>query len=129
MKVSQINYSRYHPVWASLARDYLSIMSSSVSSKRAFSQGGITITKRRNRLKGDIVEALQGLKCAVRHNLLFREPAPSSTLEAELNVDGEDEKDDEDLEDSGEESEAAEGWNDMLMEDEDDGLGMDIDLY
>ena len=49
----------------------------------------------------------------------------------ELNVDGEDEKDGEDLEDSGEESEAAEGWNDMLMdsEDEDDGLGMDIDLY
>jgi len=104
-------------------------MSSSVSSERAFSQGGITITKRRNRLKGDIVEALQGLKCAVRHDLLFREPAPSSTLEAELNVDGEDEKDGEDSEDSGEGSEAAEGWNDMLMEDEDDGLGMDIDLY
>jgi hypothetical protein len=127
MKVSQINYSRYHPVWASLARDYLSIMSSSVSSERAFSQGGITITKRRNRLKGDIVEALQGLKCAVRHDLLFREPAPSSTLEAELNADGEDEKDGEDSEDSG--SEATEGWNNMLMEDEDDGLGMDIDIY
>jgi hAT family C-terminal dimerisation region len=64
MKVSQINYSRYHPVWTSLAHDYLSIMSSSVSSERAFSQGGITITKQRNRLKEDIVEALQGLKCA-----------------------------------------------------------------
>jgi hypothetical protein len=129
MKVSQINYSRYHPVWASLARNYLSIMSSSVSSERAFSQGGITITKRRNRLKEDIVEALQGLKCALRRDLLFREPAPSSTLEAELNADGEDEKDGEDSEGSGEGSEATEGWNNMLMEDEDDGLGMDIDIY
>ncbi|KIK33277.1 hypothetical protein CY34DRAFT_57066, partial [Suillus luteus UH-Slu-Lm8-n1] len=55
------NAPRY-PVWASLARDYLSIMSSSVSSERAFSQVGITVTKRRNRLKGDIVEALQIVK-------------------------------------------------------------------
>jgi hypothetical protein len=124
MKVSQVNCSRYHPVWASLARDYLSIMSSSVSSERAFSQGGITITKCRNRLKGDIVEALQGVKCAIRHDLLFREPAPSSTLEVELNPDGEDE---EDGNDSGEGSEVAEGWNDMLMEDEDDGSGMDTE--
>lgn len=58
-------------------------MSSSVSSERAFSQGGITISKRRNRLKGDIVEALQCIKCAIRHDLLFREHAPSSISEAE----------------------------------------------
>jgi hypothetical protein len=32
-------------------------------------------------------------------------------------------------EDSGEGFEAAEGWNNMLMEDEYEGLGMDIDLY
>jgi hAT family C-terminal dimerisation region len=95
-------------------------MSSSVSSERAFSQGGLNITKRRNRLKGDIVEALQGLKCAVGRDVLFREPAPSSTLEAEHG---------EDSEDSGEGSEATEGWNNMVMEDEDDGLGMDIDIY
>ena len=48
-------------------------MASSVSSERAFSSAGITISKRRNRLKGDIVEALQGLKCLIRKNLLFRE--------------------------------------------------------
>ena len=76
--------SRY-PVWASLARDYLSIMATSVSSERAFSQGGITIGKRRNRLKGDIVEALQSLKCAIRRDLLFKAPAPSAALEEELN--------------------------------------------
>jgi hypothetical protein len=37
-------------------------MASSVSSERAFSAAGITISKRRNRLKGNIVEALEFLK-------------------------------------------------------------------
>jgi hypothetical protein len=68
-------------VWASLAQDYLSIMASSVSSEQAFSSAGITISKRRNRLKSDIVEALQFLKCAIRTDLLFREPDPSSRTE------------------------------------------------
>ena len=63
-------------------------MSSSVSSERAFSQGGLTITKLRSRLKGDIVEALQSVKCAIRNDLLFREPAPSSRLEKELAGEG-----------------------------------------
>lgn len=67
----QINAHRY-PIWASLARDYLAIMASSVSSERAFSSAGITISKRRSRLKGDIVEALQCLKCMIRKNLIFR---------------------------------------------------------
>src|SRR5260370_42093639 len=64
-------------------------MSSSVSSERAFSQGGITISKRRNRLKGDIVEALQCIKCAIRHDLLFRESGPSSISEVEETSDPE----------------------------------------
>ena len=54
----QINTACY-PTWASLARDYLAIMASSVSSERAFSSAGITISKHRNRLKKDIVEAIQ----------------------------------------------------------------------
>jgi len=48
-------------------------MASSVSSERAFSSAGITISKRRNRLKKDIVEALQCLKCMYHNNLIFRE--------------------------------------------------------
>ncbi len=80
-----MNSQRY-PVWSSLARDYLAIMASSVSSERAFSSAGITISKRRNRLKGDIVEALQFLKCLVRKDLVFRERAPSLVLENELEV-------------------------------------------
>jgi hypothetical protein len=49
-------------------------MASSVSSERVFPSAGITINKRRNRLKGDIVEALQCLKCFIHRDLLFREP-------------------------------------------------------
>lgn len=79
----EINSSRF-PVWASLAKDYLSIMGSSVSSERAFSSAGITISKRRNRLKGDIVEALQFIKCLLQKELIYREPQPSSILEGEL---------------------------------------------
>jgi hypothetical protein len=58
-------------------------MASSISSERAFSQGGITISKCHNRLKGDIVEALQCVKCALFHDLLFCEPGPSSSVEEE----------------------------------------------
>ncbi|PSR75311.1 hypothetical protein PHLCEN_2v9174 [Hermanssonia centrifuga] len=85
------NAHRY-PVWAQLARDYLAIMASSVSSERAFSQGGLTISPRRNRLKADIVEAIQFVKCSKQQDLIFREAAPSSALELKLEsdlVDGE----------------------------------------
>ena len=98
-------------------------MSSSVSSKRAFSQGGITISKLRNRLKGDIVEALQCIKCGIRHDLLFREPGLSSRSE----------DDDEDLKDilggdlgNPDESDVEEfSWDDLLIEDEDEELMME----
>jgi len=61
-------------------------MGSSVSSERAFSAAGITISKRCNRLKADIVEALQFLKALIRADLLYREPMPSSVLEEELEI-------------------------------------------
>jgi hypothetical protein len=59
-------------------------MASSVSNERAFSAAGITIGKRRNRLKGDIVEALQCLKCLIHRNLLFRDVVVAGDLEEEL---------------------------------------------
>ena len=62
-------------------------MASSVSSERAFSSAGIMISKRRNRLKGDIVEALQCLKCLYHHDLIFREVIDSSVIEKELDSD------------------------------------------
>lgn len=87
-------------------------MSSSISSKRAFSHGGITISKRRNRLKGDIVEALQCLMCTIQHDLLFWELAPSSRLEAGLA-------------DSEDDMEETTGWDEMLTDNEND-IQMDI---
>src|ERR1700675_3900044 len=72
------------PTWASLAQDYLAIIASSVSSERAFSSAGITISKRRNRLKADIVEALECLKCMFNHGLLFCEVVAMDDLEQEL---------------------------------------------
>ncbi|KAJ7713440.1 hypothetical protein B0H16DRAFT_1341423 [Mycena metata] len=36
------------------------------------SSAGITISKQRNRLKADIVEALQVLKCMICRDLIFR---------------------------------------------------------
>ncbi|KIK76070.1 hypothetical protein PAXRUDRAFT_171002, partial [Paxillus rubicundulus Ve08.2h10] len=78
-----------YPVWASLAHDYLAIMSSSVSSERAFSAAAQTITKHCNQLKSDIVEAIQVLHMLYNHDLIFHEPGPSSALELELEGDDE----------------------------------------
>ncbi|KAG6840089.1 hypothetical protein H0H93_004795, partial [Arthromyces matolae] len=88
-------------------------MASSVSSERAFSSAGITISKRRNRLKGDIVEALQFLKCSIHKKLLFRED-PSVRLEEES-----DDDDDESEEDS-------QTWDELLLDDNnEDGTWFD----
>jgi hypothetical protein len=115
----QLNSRRY-PTWASLARDYLSVMASSVSSERAFSSAGITISKRRNRLKGDIVEAMQCLKSIYHNHLLFREVLVSSKVESEL-----DEQDIIDIDlDSSEVLEEADmfSWDKLIIdEDEDEG--------
>ena len=79
------------------------------------------INKRWNQLKGDIVEALQCIKCVIWHDLLFQEPAPLSTLKSEFN------KDDKD---GGEWSENAEGWDDLLVDlkDDNEGSGMDTEF-
>ena len=45
--LGKLNAPRY-PTWASLARDYLAVMASSVSSERAFSSAEITISKHHN---------------------------------------------------------------------------------
>jgi len=67
-------------VWASLAHDYLPIIALSVSSEHAFSAGRITLLKLHNRLKGDIVAALQVFKCAIRKDLLVKPAMPSLWL-------------------------------------------------
>jgi hypothetical protein len=62
-------------------------MASSVSSERAFSSAGITISKRRNRLKADIIEALQCLKVMIWKDLMVRELPSSATEDLEDNED------------------------------------------
>lgn len=102
-------------------------MSSSVLSERAFSQGGITIAKHWNRLKGDIIEALQCTKCAIQHDLLFWEPGFSSIVKAAFNDNGGDaesangeDKREEDC--NGEVDDIVyEGWDELLMGDFDEG--------
>ncbi|ESK81374.1 hat family dimerization domain-containing protein [Moniliophthora roreri MCA 2997] len=74
------------PTWTSIARDILPIMASSVSSERAFSAGGLTITDQRNRLHGDVVEALQILKSLFKKDngdAIFKQ-THSSALESKL---------------------------------------------
>jgi hypothetical protein len=98
-------------------------MSSSVSSEHVFSQGGITISKCCSCLKGDIVEALQCVKCVIQHDLLFREPAPFSIVEVE-------ETGNQGLEDVGPGGDSGELgevldvkdflWEGLLIEDEDE---------
>ncbi|KAG6815500.1 hypothetical protein H0H87_001248, partial [Tephrocybe sp. NHM501043] len=104
-----VNNAHYHPIWASLACDYLSIMASSVSSEHTFFQGGLTVTMHHNHLKGDIVEALQSLKYAIQHDLLFREPRPSTLNEYD---------DDEIMQQV--EKQQEPGWDELLSDDDDD---------
>jgi hypothetical protein len=91
-------------------------MASSVSSERAFSSAGITISKRRNRLKADIVEALQFLKCLIRRDLIFRAD-PSASL---------DDEDEDILTESGIELvpniEQSLSWDDLWLEEDDDAI-------
>jgi hypothetical protein len=67
--------------------------------------------------KGDIVEALQCVKCALRHDLLFREPGPSSSTEEALedsDIETDANEKLSDVEDGDEE-----GWDALLEGDED----------
>jgi hypothetical protein len=50
--------------------------------------GGITISKHHNPLKGDIVEALQCLKCLICCDLMFREPMDYKSDEEGLDEEG-----------------------------------------
>ena len=90
-------------------------MASSVSSECAFLQGCITISKWCSRLKGNIVEAIQCVKCAICTDLLFHEPEPCSTLEANLEI-----TDNEEDMDEGEDLDVPEtAWAWMVIDEDD----------
>ena len=62
----------------------MAVMASSVSSERAFLSAGITISKRRNRLDADIVEALQYLKSFIHKDIMAREFATVAEEEEDM---------------------------------------------
>ena len=84
-------------------------MATSVSSERAFSSSAITISKQRNRLSSNIVEALQCLKCFIQRDLLFHEALDPSVL-SEL----------------GEEDAVEVGSDDAVVSEENGGLEVDL---
>lgn len=88
-------------------------MASSVSSEHAFSSAGITISKWRNRLKGDIVEALQCLKCMYHNDLIFWDVVVAKEEEQDL--------EELDLELARGTDSMAEGfkWDELFADDED----------
>jgi hypothetical protein len=110
-----------YPVWQSLARDYLAVMASSVSSERAFSSAGITICKRRNRLDGDIVEVLQCLKSFIHQDLMVRDF--TTVAEEEADMDGADEQ----HANHDQTTSEAVGWEDDLLVGGLSDAGGDID--
>ena len=61
------------------------------------------------------MQALQCIKCAIRHDLLFREPAPSSTIELE-----EDHDEDLELVDVARGDSESRDAEELYVEDEDD---------
>jgi len=89
-------------------------MASSVSSERAFLSAGITISKRRNRLGADIVEALQFLKCWSRRELIFCDDPSVVTEYEHERVAGSQIMDDD-----------LSGWDSNILEDEKDIYGDD----
>src|SRR6266511_3906032 len=74
-----------HLTAKALEERVIAIMVLSVSSERAFLAAGITILKHWNRLKGDIVKALEFLKALYVRDLIFHD-LPTSVTEEKLDV-------------------------------------------
>lgn len=79
-------HGQRYPTWQSLARDYLAIMASSVSSESLCSAAGITTSKCHNRPEGDVVEALQCLKSFTHQDLPFHDVVNAAQEEEHLDL-------------------------------------------
>lgn len=105
-------------------------MASSVSSERAFSSAGITLSKRRNRLQADIVEALQFMKCLFHNDLIFREV--STAAKEELLLDGDLKQGDDaatsDSDDAKSDKAQAPSWEELLIVTVDDIAESDTEV-
>jgi len=77
-----------YDVWGSLARDFLPIMASSVSSERIFRSSVVKAATHHARLDADLFEAVSFLRCVYHPELLFREEfsAECEIKELERNI-------------------------------------------
>ena len=96
-----------------------------VSSEHAFSQCGITISKHQSCLKGDIIKALQCIKCVIRHDLPFHEAGPSS-VEEEKYDDVDDVETEGDFGESKDNDDDEQGWAELFLEDDDPESDIDM---
>jgi hypothetical protein len=80
-----------------MAQDYLAIQGSATPSERAFSSGGLTGTKYRNRLNGMVFESLQLLKSAYRNGHISAASDAKQHIDALIAAFDDEEVDDEDL--------------------------------
>ena len=80
-----------------MARDYLAIQGSATPSEHAFSSGGLTGTKYRNRLNGMVFESLQLLKSAYCNGHISAASDAKQHINALIAALDEEEVDDEDL--------------------------------
>jgi hypothetical protein len=80
-----------------MARDYLAIQGSATPSERAFSSGGLTGTKYRNRLNGMVFESLQLLKSAYRNGHISAASDAKQHIDALIAAFDDEEVDDKDL--------------------------------
>ena len=78
-------------------RDYHAIQGSATPSERAFSSGGLTGTKYRNRLNGMVFESLQLLKSAYRNGHISAASDAKQHIDALIAAFDDEEVDDEDL--------------------------------
>ena len=75
-------HDKVYPTLRSMARDYLAIQGSATPAERAFSSGGLTGTKLRNRLGTGVFEGLQILKSGYRNGHISAASQAAGHLEA-----------------------------------------------
>ena len=82
------------------------------------------ISKHQKHLKGDIVKALQHIKCATWHDLLFWEAEPSSPSEEKID----DYEVEDDLSEQQDDSGDEEGWEGLFLKEDEDDLESDVEM-
>lgn len=87
IKITHQAHKATYPTLHAMAMDYLPIQASSVSCERVFSSSSETDTKKRNRINGLLMEALQMLKFSLKKDRLSTNERFSNTTVKEMTPD------------------------------------------